>query len=263
MSVAKHPGATNRRKRSSHTARNEHEQPCNRPPGAPAAVGVAAGAFFLAVGGTLIELYSCAADLAGFDFADYALVEIAVCFSLMVVVGLGLRTGKLWAVKVFRRTTHAAVLLCPAAIACAVWLTVGKAPRDTALIGFVVALALFQIPSFIVIYRTLARVRWLDPESLPSEWEPPTGLASSSIRGNAPTTTGAWRRAFSALFAIGLTLRYYIGLIRAPWVDEWLGSGNVMQEAVALIAIAGPMLLIGIVAWLGLRARLRTSRGSE
>jgi hypothetical protein len=261
MSVAKHPGAAHRHKSPSPAAGNE--RPGNRPPGAPADVGIAAGAFFVAAGGTLIELYSCAADLAGFDFADYALAEIALCFSLMIAVGLGLRTGKLWAVKLFRRTTHAAALLCPAAIACAVWLAAGTAPPDPALIWIVVALAVFQIPSFIVIYRIFARVRWLDPESLPSEWEPPAGRASSGIRPNAPSTANAWRRVFGVLLAIGLTLRYYIGLIRAPWVDQWLGSGNVMQEAVVLTAITAPILLIGIVAWRGIRARLRTRHGSE
>lgn len=261
MSVAKHPGATHRRKPPSQATGNE--RPGNRPPGAPAAVGIAAGAFFVAVGCTFIELYSCAADLAGFDFAKYALAEIAICVSLMILVGLGLRTGMLWAVQLFRWTTHIAALLCPAAIACAVWLAVGTTPRDPALIWIVAVLAIFQIPSFIVIYRIFARVRWLDPKSLPSEWEPPTERASSGIRHNAPATTGTWQRIFRALFALALTLRYYIGLIRAPWVERWLGSGNIMQAIAALIAIAAPVLLIVIVAWRGVRSRLRANRGSE
>jgi hypothetical protein len=187
------------------------------------------------------------------------LAEIAACFMLMVLVGLGLRAGKLWAVKLLRRATHTAALLYPAVIACSIWLASGTRPRNPAFVWVVLVLALVQIPAFIVIYRTFAIVRWLDPRSLPHEWEPPVARDSSRFNRDTPV----WELVLRSVVALWFALRCFVGLIRSNWVGEWLASGSVLKEAVALIAIPAPFLMIGIMLWSAIRARPRRSRSSK
>jgi hypothetical protein len=225
------------------------ERPGNRPPGAPWDAAIAAGAFFVAAGGTLVEVYACFAELAGFPFVQHMLLEIGETAALMLLVGLGCRSGKLWAVLLFRWSTHAAACLFVAISVCAVWSALGNPPRDPALAFVFSLLAVIQIPAFIVIYRKFARVRWLDPQSLPSEWEPPARSNVGAGGNSAPARIGVGGWILRALIVIAVTLRYYIGLIRSHWISSWLASGNILQLTAALFAIPAPFIVIGLTLW--------------
>lgn len=214
-------------------------------------------AFFVVEGLTLIGLYGCLARLIGFDFSSgYLLVEIMVAAGFLLFTFVGLSRGKLWAVKLFRWSTHAFAVACPVIIAYSLFIY-ARRPEDSALAVILLVLAVFQLPAFFVIYRSFARVRWLDPVSLPSEWEPPARSTNPRVSDGAPVKPGIPGWLFLSVLGLAVMLRYYIGLIRSNWVGEWLGSGNVLQEAAALIAIPGPFLVIGITLWLNRRARLR------
>ncbi|GGF20335.1 hypothetical protein GCM10011611_27900 [Aliidongia dinghuensis] len=101
---------------------------------------------------------------------------VAAALGLTVLGGMG--SGKLWAVRLFRWSVYAAVACYLPLLGAAIYAFVGDAPRqqdplapDSAIVGFIF-LAVEAVALF-VLFRAFRRVRWLDPRSLPKEWEPP------------------------------------------------------------------------------------------
>ena len=242
MSSTKHPQAVPRHKPIPRTAGNG--LPGNRPPGAPQAAVSALMAFFVVEGFTLIELYGCLANVLGFDFSSgYLLVEIMVGATLMLITVIGMSRGKLWAVKLFRGITHAAAALYPAILAYAIYLDSGKTPIDPAGAWITFALSILQIPAFFVIYRAFKRVRWLDPKSLPQEWEPPARQIDPRYSDEPPKRgVLGWLITWALILAI--TLRYYIGIFRMDWFSAWLSSGDIWKELGTVAVLLVPILVV-------------------
>jgi hypothetical protein len=216
-------------------------------------------AFSLIVVSLLAELGGCLADLAGLDYAMLIPVEIVAGTTILLLALGGMGSGKLWGIKFFRVMTRVATGIYLATVVYGLYVWFRPASGDATLATVILVIAIIQLPLFFVIYRALARVRWLDPKSLPHEWEPPAALSHSrTIRG-----IQKWDLILRSLMALGLALRYYVGLVTSNWVGEWLASGSVLREAVALIAIPGPFLFIGIILWLTRRARPRRTCPSE
>jgi len=148
------------------------ERPGNRPPGAPRQAAIAGGAFFLAAGFTFAELLYGAASLAGVSQPEVILPGWIVLAIVMLTVAIGVGQGKLWAVRLFRRLSYGAMACYLPILALAFYLNAGAAPIDTGLAWVMFIFAVIKLPCFVIIYRALKQVRWLDPESLPHEWEP-------------------------------------------------------------------------------------------
>jgi hypothetical protein len=238
-------------------------QPGDRPRGAPREAAIAGGLFCAVVALLLAELYGVLSDLTGYDFGAFMLVEVAIGSAMLLVIAGGVGSGKLWAVRLFRWSTHVAALLYVLIFACAIYLVAGKAPVDSGL-GWVVFIAsLVELPLFFVIYRALNRVRWLDPKSLPSEWEAPARSVDARFRDSEPVKSSFRGQLLFAVLGLAIAVRYYVGLFSSNWIGEWLDSGNLMKSAVAIAAIPAPIIVVAITLWLQRRARQRRSRTSD
>ena len=94
------------------------------------------------------------------------------CLGVVIVVLLNL--GHLYAVALFRYVGFAlAVAAVAIALCAAAMLAEGGLPgadRDAA--QFILIFSAFMVPMAAILVRGLLRVRWLDPASKPSEWEP-------------------------------------------------------------------------------------------
>ncbi|WP_232288888.1 DUF4728 domain-containing protein [Burkholderia oklahomensis] len=153
-------------------ARQAHriaERPGNRPSCASPQAIPAGMAFFVAVSTTAMALFDCLGDVARFTAENHRLEEIVVGTAAMLVVGIG--KGKRRAVRLFRWLSYAGMAALLAVLAFGVFLAAGAHPVDPGFAWIIFAFAVVQIPLYFVIYRALKRVRWLDPESLPHEWE--------------------------------------------------------------------------------------------
>lgn len=149
------------------------ERPGNRPRGAPKPAVIAGGAFFVGAGFTFTELLLGMASAFGIDHGD-VLIPGWVCLSaIMLPVAIGMGAGKLWAVRLFRWLSFGAIVLYLPLLGLAFYLYAGPRAIDPGLafVMFVMA-AVKPLPLFII-YRAIRTVRWLDPASLPHEWEPP------------------------------------------------------------------------------------------
>lgn len=149
------------------------ERPGNRPPGAPKQAAIAGGAFFLGAGLTFVELVDSAAALMGISDDDVFLPAWVVLAVLMLTVGIGVGSGKRWAVRFFRWLSFGAMALYVPLLALAFYLKAGPTPVDADLAWVMFAFAVVKLPCLVVIYRAFRQLRWLDPDSLPHEWEPP------------------------------------------------------------------------------------------
>ncbi|WP_231716650.1 hypothetical protein [Burkholderia ubonensis] len=149
------------------------ERPGNRPPGAPRLAVIAGGAFFLGVGLTFAELVEGTASLKGIHYDDMIVPAWAVLTIIMLTVSIGIGSGKLWAVRLFRRLSFAAMALYLPLLALAFYLNAGRTPIDQDLAFVMFVFAVVKVPCLIIIYRAIRQLRWLDPDSLPHEWEPP------------------------------------------------------------------------------------------
>ena len=218
-------------------------------------------AFSLIVASLFVELGGCLADLEGFDYGTPMLIAIVAGPTILLLAIGGMGEGKLWAIKFFRAMTRAAAGIYLAIVVCGVYLYFYSRPTsgDAILAAVILILAIVQLPLFFVIYRALARVRWLDPKSLPHEWEPPIRPAGSRINRDIPV----WQWVLHSVMALWWALRCFVSLIRSNWVGDWLASGSVLKEAAALIALPAPFLIIGIMLWRAIRARPRRSRPSN
>lgn len=249
--------------RQTSSARNG--QPGDRPRGAPSNAIGAIVAFYFAVGLTVFEALGCLADVAGFAFDGFLLVQLAVVVAVLLPILIGLGGGRLWAVRLFRAIACAAVLACPVVILYAIHLVAGKPPLDPGLGWVIIVLAIAQIAAFVVIFRGLRRVRWLDPASLPDEWEPPAGVAEPGAHrlptAAPPSTTkrGTLREAIVWILVLAVVMRYYVGIFRMDWPGLWLSSGAFSKEVGLIVVLVAPLVLVtgGIMAR---RRRLLRSR---
>lgn len=240
MSSAKQSRAAPPHNRSPRTTRGS--QPGNRPPGAPQVATGAFMAFFVVEAFTLIELYGCLVNILGFGFSSgYLLVEIPVAAAFLLGVLVGLSKGKLWAVKLFRWSTHTFAIAYPAIVVCSIYLF-GKTPDGSALAWVFLGLTIVQIPALLVLYRAFARVRWLDPKSLPQEWEPPSRPIDPAPSGNQPKR-GFFGWLFTCAAILAITIRYYIGILRMEWFQAWMSSGDLWKEFATLIVLLVPVLI--------------------
>lgn len=262
MSSTKHPRTAAGHSRIHST---EHTGlPGNRPRGAPLPAARAAGAFAVVFALLLAELYGCLSDLVEFHFGRFMLGEIVIGVIILLLLLGGLSSGKLWVIRLFRASTYLAALLYLVIIACGMYLYSGKTPIDPGLALVILVLSIVQLPLFIAIYRALARVRWLDPKSLPSEWEPPARSIDPRFnRDKTPAKLGTGGKIFLCLLGLAGLVRYYIGLIGMDWVSRSLASGDFWKEATAAIAFAAPVVAIALVIMLKRRATPRSQFTSE
>ena len=152
--------------------------PGDRPRGAPRAAVPALVAWYLLIGITCVEIAEFLPFFTGSDHGAFLLpgwVSAAVLV-LLVIVGIG--GGKLWAVRLFRWAVYGAAACYLPILGIAIYAFVGEGPQqqdslapDMAIMQFI--LSALELIAFFVLFRAFARVRWLDPRSLPKEWEPP------------------------------------------------------------------------------------------
>jgi hypothetical protein len=110
---------------------------------------------------------------------------VALAAVPLVAVLLGLRNGRVWALRLLKALAAiAAVLLAADALgALALCFGVAGAGREAGLDGqfLLEACVLLAIVGWFL-FRTLGRVRWLHPGSAPGEWEPPPRRPAARTR---------------------------------------------------------------------------------
>jgi hypothetical protein len=131
------------------------------------------------VGATVTNISWLAPFATGSAHGAYILIGWITASVVLLLPIIGMGQGKLWAVRAFRFGAYAALICYLPILAAAFYLFFGEAPRlqdpmapDMAVIQFIFC-ALEPI-AFFILFRALRRVRWLDPNSLPHEWEPPS-----------------------------------------------------------------------------------------
>lgn len=155
-------------------------RPGDRPRGAPTSARPALVAWYLLVGSTVTNIASLAPFATGAEHGSYLIVGVIIASLLILLPVGGMGQGKLWAVRAFRFGAYATLACYPPILAAAFYLFFGEAPRlqdptapDMAVIQFI--FCALELIAFFILFRALRQVRWLDPNSLPHEWEPPSG----------------------------------------------------------------------------------------
>lgn len=119
--------------------------------------------------------------LSGASPTAYMLPGLIFAFCATIPVIIGLRYGKIWSIRVFRITSYLmAVCYFPIlASTFYLWLWKGALKVDSLAPDLAIMFFIFSAiepVGFFFLFRALKRVRWLDPTSLPHEWEPPATL---------------------------------------------------------------------------------------
>lgn len=155
------------------------DAPSDRPPfSAPPAVYPVVVLLYLAQGSIpALLLMVCGSlfqpprELLGGQLLPYALVVGGWLIALIV----GLRNGRLWAVRAVRWTAGLLGLSAFAGLGVSLLLTLGAAGdggRDAILLGrFGLGAFFICLLVLAVLWRRLRRVRWLDPHAGPDQWE--------------------------------------------------------------------------------------------
>ncbi|VWC74152.1 hypothetical protein BLA39750_00753 [Burkholderia lata] len=149
------------------------ERPGDRPRGGPRPVIVAGIAFFFGVGFSLSELILGMASALGIDHGDVLLPGWVLISVIMMPVVVGMGAGKLWAVRLFRWLSFGAMALYLPLLGLAFYLHAGPQAIDSGQAVVMFVMAVVKLPPLFILYRAIRTVRWLDPASLPHEWEPP------------------------------------------------------------------------------------------
>jgi hypothetical protein len=153
-----------------HAHRDSGERPGNRLPGMPGNSRFAgAGVMF----GIILVTANVVALVAGSDADEFFRLGEIVMFPLVAVVVLiviVLNTGKLWVVRAFR--IIAIVVSAAYSVAIIVDGVAAFSSSGEAGAGMIDAILLILIsPLMFLMWRDFRRCRWLDPNSLPHEWE--------------------------------------------------------------------------------------------
>lgn len=154
------------------------ERPGNRPPYAPMVAARLIGLWGILLLISFGPIANCLPFATGAGSLDYVDAGFVITCAFFFTQGLGLRAGKLWAVRMFNWSSWAMIIYYPFDLAVALYLFFGEAPsaQDPLAPGLGVVLFFFcalEPIGFFFLFRGLRRVRWLDPASLPHEWEPP------------------------------------------------------------------------------------------
>ena len=171
------------------TAQNPNAtQPGNRPPGIPgnarfASAGLAVGIIFIVI--NAVAAYAVFTN----DSDNYFHATDKVFFALIILVPVSmflLNTGKLIFIKLYRKLALAVSAIYALMIVLdltQLWLYgTDRASFD---IGGVILLLLLSPLQFLM-WRDLRHSRWLDPTSLPEEWEIAAIHDPTSINYRAP-----------------------------------------------------------------------------
>jgi nitrate reductase gamma subunit len=201
-------------------------------------------AFCLIVVSLLIELGGCLTDLGGFDYGILMIIEIVAGSTILLLAVGGMGEGKLWAINFFRAMTRVATGIYLAIVVCGLYLLLyaRATSEDSVLAAVILIVAIIQLPLLFVIYRALARVRWLDPKSLPHEWEPPVRQNNTAPSGNPPKR-GFFGWLFTCISILAITFRYYIGIFRMQWFQAWMSSGDLRKEFATIVVLLVPVLI--------------------
>lgn len=219
-------------------------QPENRPPRAPWSAAFASAGFCLVAAMILIEVYLCLSDLLQFNFAGPGFLGMWVGISailLSFIVGIG--RGKLWAVKLLRWSTYVLTALYPVVLVYAVEMYSGTSPFGKPFAWITFIFSAIQLPLFFQIYRAFRRVRWLDPKSLPSEWEPPSSFVDPARTAPLPKR-GFFGWLFTCVVILAILIRYYTGILQMEWLGVWLSSHDIWKELGAIGALLTPVLVL-------------------
>lgn len=148
-------------------------EPGDRPPGLPgnarfAAGGVIAGLIFVTINGAA-AISVCTNNTPDFlTLLGPVFVPLIVC---CVAVMWLVNTGKLALIKSFRILALAVTLLYGAGLIADLALVAAYGAERTAPAIMGGAALLLLSPLIILMWRDFRRCRWLDPASLPAEWE--------------------------------------------------------------------------------------------
>lgn len=148
--------------------------PGNRPRGAPRGALKGVAAWYLLVGASVVELANLLPFATGAGPTSYMIAGVALAAVVTVTVTGGIGAGRLWAVRLFRWTSLVAAGLYLPILAAGIWLDSGDPPPDGGLAFVIFSFAVLKLGCLALLFATLRRVRWLDPSSLPHEWEPPS-----------------------------------------------------------------------------------------
>lgn len=121
---------------------------------------------------TFVEWLELGATATAYAESDALLPGWIALAGLMLAVSIGMGRGKLWAVRLFRWPSSGAIVRYLPILAAGVLLDAGSAPIDSGLAWAILGFAVVKLPCLFIVYRALKQVRWLDPASLPHEWEP-------------------------------------------------------------------------------------------
>lgn len=154
------------------------EVPGNRPPILPQAALLAGAAWYLLATFIGAEIALLMPYVTGAAPVAYEFELLVVGVFIVFPVAYGMRNGKLWAVRLFNYISYAmAVLYVPILISTFyLWFSGAALKVDALAPDLAIVFWIFsgiELVGFSVLFRALKRVRWLDPNSLPHEWEPP------------------------------------------------------------------------------------------
>lgn len=150
----------------------------DRPPILPWAAIPAYAIWFLLMGIAAAEIAALLPyATAGIPFS-YKLQEIILVSAIVLLIMIGMRYGKLWSIRLFRYFSYVVATFHLPILAAAFYLRASKGalqvdPHAPILGGMILVFSVLELPGLFVLFRALRRVRWLDSDSLPHEWEPP------------------------------------------------------------------------------------------
>lgn len=152
--------------------------PGDRPPILPWAAIPAYAIWFLLMGSDAAEIAALLPYVTRVAPFSYKLQELFIVSAIVLSIMIGMRYGKLWSVLLFRYCYYTAAAVYIPILGAAFYLRASSEalqidPYAPYLGNVIFVFSAFELIGFFIVFRALKRVRWLDPNSLPHEWEPP------------------------------------------------------------------------------------------